>query len=170
MLKITSANLVAETIAILMRWSTPALLASGAVFVIHRMTLLSGRGQRSETVRQLELLLEPAVLLPVCLQIRQARQNGCSTFSAAILLQFLFWRSLLSDQDQNLRRLALTVAVGASADGLLCHLASSSQGFGYNLFMQLLPLSIWLTLMGMSCFLRQQSCQLRRTSGLILPY
>lgn len=165
------SDLVTEMITILMRWSGPTLLASGAVFAIHRMTLLDGRRQRSEAVKTARAAAGASCLVAGMLtDPRSTAEWVFPAFSAAMLLQFLFWRALLSDQDKNLKWLALTVAIGASADGLLCHLASSSQGIGYSLFIQLLPLSVWLTLMGMSCFLRQQSYQLRRTSGFILPH
>jgi hypothetical protein len=85
------SDLVAETIAILTRWSAPTLLASGAVFVIHRMTLLSGRRQRSETVKTARAAAGASCLVAGMLaDPRSTAEWVFPTFSAAMLLQFLF--------------------------------------------------------------------------------
>jgi hypothetical protein len=69
-----------------------------------------------------------------------------SSFGTSIGLLGLYWNTVFSDHDPNLKWLSANVLAGIVFDGVVCTLAGSTIGAGLSLFLQLLPTSCWLTL------------------------
>jgi hypothetical protein len=143
-------------------WSIPTMLSTGVLTITYRKSsarLGICRGQAVTFCRKAAGIGSMAAV--ILADPRCSVEWAFPTTFTSISLQLLYWHSLLSGQDQNLRWLAIHLATAAGLDGFLCHLGSANQGSGYGLFMQLLPFSIWLTLTLFSYFLPEQTSPAR---------
>jgi hypothetical protein len=150
------------------RWSIPTLLSTGVLLAVYRKSSVQQGVSKCEAVKVSRAAAGVGSIVAVILaDPRSTAEWLFPTVFTSLVLQLLYWRSLLSDQDQHLRWLAGSLAIGAGIDGALCHLASSTNGYG--LFVQLLSFSIWLTLTAFSCILPHRIGRSRGRAGFVLP-